>query len=197
MSQDGDIRALCSEGALEEAFNLIVTRYSERLYFHVRPMMESHEDADDLVQEIFIKIWAALPTFRWESQLFTWVYRIATNEALNFLRRKKVRSALNFISFSELGGKGKSGSDDDGRPLSSLPSMADPDPYFDGDAAERRLLSAIRTLPPKQRQVFCLRYFDELPYEEISSILGSTVGSLKASYHIASEKLRSILQKEF
>ena len=194
MTTDDDIRALCSEGRLEEAFSLIVSRYSEKLYFHIRPMVDRHEDADDLIQEIFIKIWAALPSFRWESQLFTWLWRIATNEALNRIRRNKVRSALSFIPFSSL--RSDEGGEEERDPA-TLPGVADTDPYFNGDAAERALLGAIRTLPPKQRQVFCLRYFDDLSYVEISEILGSSVGSLKASYHIASEKLRSILGQEF
>lgn len=173
-----DIRQWCRDGAYEQAFQAIVRRYSESLYWHVRPLMDSHEDTDDLLQEIFIKIWTALPAFRWESQLFTWLYRIATNEALNALRRKKVRAALQF------------------RSLSHVREIMDDDPYFDGTAAQNRLLKALRTLPAKQRAVFSMRYFEDLKYEEIAPILGTSVGSLKASYHIAAEKLKSLLASE-
>ncbi|MBR1406240.1 MAG: RNA polymerase sigma factor [Bacteroidales bacterium] len=161
----------------EDLFNQIVRDYSERIYWHVRRFVNSHEDADDLVQDIFIKIWAALPSFRGESQLFTWVYRIATNEALNFVRREKVRAALRFSSLD-----------------AEMERRIDADPYFNGSAAERELSKAVARLPEKQRLVFILRYYDELPYEEMSAILGTSAGALKASYHIAQEKIRAALQ---
>ena len=175
MTPEEVIRQHCERGAFEEAFNAIVRQYSERLFWHIRPLVDTHEDADDLMQDIFIKIWAALPTFRWESQLFTWLYRIATNEALNALRRKKVRAVLQF------------------RSLSSARDIEDDDPYFDGNAAQNRLLKALRTLPSRQRAVFTMRYFEDLKYEEIAPILGTSVGSLKASYHVAAEKLKTLL----
>ena len=160
----------------EKLFNQIVKDYSERLYWHVRNMVLSHEDADDLLQEIFIKIWAALPSFRGESQLFTWIYRIATNEALNFLSKKRVRATLNFESLG-----------------SYLADHVESDPYFNGDKAERELSKAIARLPQKQRLVFIMRYFEDLSYEDISSILGTSVGALKASYHLAYEKIKLYL----
>ena len=163
----------------ERLFNEIVKEYSERVYWHVRRFVNNHEDADDLVQEIFLKIWTALPSFRGEAQLFTWVYRIATNETLNWLRREKVRSALHFTSID-----------------TEMERRIDSDPFFDGDAADRALSKAVAKLPEKQRQVFVMRYYDELPYEEMSAVLGTSVGALKASYHIAQEKVRAALGKD-
>ena len=163
----------------ERLFNEIVRDYSERVYWHVRRFVNNHEDADDLVQEIFLKIWTALPSFRGDAQLFTWVYRIATNETLNWLRREKVRSALRFTSID-----------------SEMERRIDSDPFFDGDAADRALSKAVAKLPEKQRQVFVMRYYDELPYEEMSAVLGTSVGALKASYHIAQEKVRAALGKD-
>ena len=163
----------------ERLFNEIVKDYSERVYWHVRRFVNNHEDADDLVQEIFLKIWTALPSFRGDAQLFTWVYRIATNETLNWLRREKVRSALRFTTID-----------------AEMERRIDSDPFFDGDAADRALSKAVAKLPEKQRQVFVMRYYDELPYEEMSTILGTSVGALKASYHIAQEKVRAALGKD-
>ncbi len=164
---------------VERVFNEIVKDYSERVYWHVRRLVNCHEDADDLVQEIFLKIWTALPSFRGEAQLFTWVYRIATNETLNWLRREKVRAALRFSSVD-----------------AEMERRIDNDPYFDGDAADRALSKAVAKLPEKQRQVFILRYYDEIPYEDMSAILGTSVGALKASYHIAQEKVKTSLGKD-
>ena len=163
----------------ERLFNEIVRDFSERVYWHVRRFVNNHEDADDLVQEIFLKIWTALPSFRGDAQLFTWVYRIATNETLNWLRREKVRAALRFSSID-----------------AEMERRIDSDPFFDGDAADRALSKAVAKLPEKQRQVFIMRYYDELPYEEMSAVLGTSVGALKASYHIAQEKVRAALGKD-
>ena len=157
----------------EQVFNKIVKDYSERLYWHVRRMVGSHEDADDLLQEIFLKIWTALPSFRGEAQLYTWVWRIATNETLNHLRKEKVRAMLRFTSADNL-----------------LVQKVEADSYFNGTAAEREVAKAIARLPEKQRQVFIMRWWDELSYEEISNITGTSVGALKASYHIAQEKVK-------
>ena len=163
----------------ERLFNEIVKEYSERVYWHVRRFVNNHEDADDLVQEIFLKIWTALPSFRGEAQLFTWVYRIATNETLNWLRREKVRSALRFTTID-----------------TEMERRIDSDPFFDGDAADRALSKAVAKLPEKQRQVFILRYYDEMPYEQMSEVLDTSVGARKASYHIAQEKVRAALGKD-
>ena len=163
----------------ERLFNEIVKEYSERVYWHVRRFVNNHEDADDLVQEIFLKIWTALPSFRGEAQLFTWVYRIATNETLNWLRREKVRAALRFSSID-----------------TEMERRIDSDPFFDGDAADRALSKAVAKLPEKQRQVFILRYYDEMPSEQMSEVLDTSVGALKAAYHIAQEKVRAALGKD-
>ena len=161
----------------EQLFQEIVRDYSERVWWHVRRWVGSHEDADDLVQDIFLKIWNALPSFRGEAQLYTWVYRIATNEALNHLRREKVRAALRMSSLDD-----------------EMERRIEHDPYFNGDAAERALSKAVAKLPAKQRQVFILRYYDDMSYEDMSAILGTSQGALKASYHIAQEKVRAALE---
>jgi RNA polymerase sigma-70 factor (ECF subfamily) len=163
----------------EKIFNQIVRDYSERLWWHVRRFVNSHEDADDLLQEIFLKVWAALPSFRGESQLFTWVWRIATNETLNHLRKEKVRAALKFSSVD-----------------AEMERRIQADPYFKGTQAERELAKAVLKLPEKQRQVFIMRWWDDLSYEEMSAITGTSVGALKASYHIAQEKIRSLVSEQ-
>ena len=174
---DQEIIALWEAGQQERAFNEIVRNYSERLYWHVRRFVCSHEDTDDLLQEIFSKIWAALPSFRGEAQLFTWLYRIATNETLNYLRKQKVRASLRFQSLD-----------------AEMERRIDEDPYFNGTEAQRLLTKAIARLPEKQRIVFSLRYYEEMKYEDIAAITGTSVGALKASYHIAYEKLKAEFQ---
>ena len=176
---DEEIIGLYRSGQGEKAFKEIVAAYSERLYWHVRRFVCSHEDTDDLLQEIFIKIWSALPLFRGDSKLFTWLYRIATNETLNWLHKQKVRALLRFESID-----------------TELADKIDDDPYFNGDEAQRLLLKAIAKLPKKQKSVFCMRYFDDLSYEDISEIMGTSVGALKASYHFAAEKIRTELETE-
>ena len=158
---------------LEKVFNEIVETYSERLYWHVRRFTCSHEDTDDLLQDIFIKIWKALPSFRGEAQLYTWVWRIATNETLNHLRKERVRAALRMQSVD-----------------AEMERRIEADPFFNGTAAQRELAKGLAKLPEKQRQVFVMRWWDELSYEEISAITGTSVGALKASYHIAQEKIK-------
>ena len=160
----------------EEVFSQVVRDYKERIYWLVRRFVNNHEDADDLVQEIFLKIWQALPSFRGEASLYTWVYSIATHETLNHLRREKVRAALRFSSLDD-----------------EMERRIDTDPWFNGTEAERKLAKAVARLPEKQRQVFILRYYDEMPYEEMSQVLGTSVGALKASYHIAQEKVKKEL----
>lgn len=169
---DIEISALIRDGQVEEAFNEIVRSYSERLYWHVRGFVCSHEDTDDLLQEIFIKVWSSIREFRGESRIYTWIYRIATNEALNHLQKMKVRSALRFEKISE-----------------ELTGRIDSDPYFNGDEVERQLSKAVQHLPEKQKTVFMMRYFEDISYEDISEILGTSVGALKASYHFAKEKI--------
>lgn len=178
MMDDKEILDLYTSGQRERAFREIVESYSERLYWHVRRFLCSHEDTDDLLQEIFLKIWTALPSFRAESQLYTWIYRIATNETLNFLNKQKVRAALRFESLSD-----------------KLVDRIDEDPWFNGDQLKRNLMKAVQKLPEKQRLVFIMRWFEDLSYEDISEILGTSVGALKASYHFAAEKIKAELKK--
>lgn len=175
---DKEILELYKAGEREKAFGEIVESYSERLYWHVRRFLCSHEDTDDLLQEIFIKIWSSLPSFRWDSSLYTWIYRIATNESLNFLQKQKIRAALRFESMS-----------------SKLEEKIDEDNGVDGNEAQKALMKAVQRLPAKQRTVFIMRWFDDLSYEDISEILGTSVGALKASYHFASEKIKTELEK--
>lgn len=175
---DKEIMNLFNAGEREKAFKEIVDSYSERLYWHVRRFLCSHEDTDDLLQEIFMKIWSALPSFRGDSQLYTWIYRIATNEALNFLGKQKVRAALQFESLT-----------------SKMEDKIDEDPWFNGDQMQRDLMKAIQKLPRKQRTVFTMRWFEDMSYEDISEILGTSVGALKASYHFAVEKIKAELKK--
>ena len=177
-----DILRTYREGDTRRAFEEIVRAYKERLYWHVRSLVGSHEDTDDILQEIFIKIWAALPSFRGDAQLFTWIYRIATNEALNFLKKQRLRSIFS-----------SSGSEDDGMQLAD---RLQADPYFDGTEAQRLLCVAISKLPPKQRAVFVMRYQDEMKYEDIAEITGTSVSALKASYHFAYEKVKDFLTKK-
>lgn len=177
---DNEILTLYREGDPQGAFSLIVSLYSERLYWYVRGMGLSHEDTDDLLQEIFVKVWGSLPSFRGESKLFTWLYRIATNEVLNFKRYNSVRSSIR-SSLTPIGDEAE--------------GKVDEDPYFDGDEAQRVLLRAISTLPERQRAVFTMRYYDELKYEDIAEILDVSVGSLKASYHIAYGKVKKYLEE--
>lgn len=173
---DQEIQVLIKGGDLRGAFNAIVEKYSERLYWHVRRFALSHEDTDDLLQDIFMKAWNALQGFRGESAVFTWLWRIATNTALNYVAKAKIRTVLSLSSYEDQADR-----------------IIDRDPWFDCDEAERKLSKAIARLPAKQRTVFCLKYYEDLTYEEISEITGTSVGALKASYHFASEKIKEHL----
>lgn len=175
---DHEIIQLFKDGQQDKAFNGIVGSYGERLYWHVRHFVCSHEDTDDLLQDIFLKVWNSLPGFRGESSLYTWLYRIATNETLNYLRKQRIRSVLQFESLT-----------------SEMDRRIDEDPFFDGDSLQRELSKAVAKLPDKQRTVFIMRYFEDTSYEDISEILGTSVGALKASYHFAVEKVKAELKK--
>ncbi|MDO8991944.1 RNA polymerase sigma factor [Daejeonella sp.] len=165
------------ESTRNEAFNLLLKKYQQKIYWHIRRLVIDHDDTDDLVQDVFIKVWKNLANFRSDSQLFTWIYRIATNESITFLNRKKLRNSVSL---------------DDSNGLDLAETLAD-SPYFDGDKAQMELQKALLTLPEKQRLVFNMKYFDDLKYEEISEILGTSVGALKASFHIAVKKIEQIL----
>jgi len=160
----------------EAAFTDLIKKYQERLYWHIRRMVVSHEDANDLLQNVLIRVWNALEKFREESQLYTWLYRIATNECLSFLeqQKKKVTLAL---------------SDDE----NGMERQLKADTHFDANQLEWKLQLAIQQLPEKQRLVFSLRYFDEMPYEKMSKVLDTSEGALKASYHHAAKKIERFL----
>jgi RNA polymerase sigma-70 factor (ECF subfamily) len=160
-----------------QGFTLMVDTYGKRLYGHIRKMVLTHEDADDVLQNTLIKAWLHVEKFRGEAQLFTWLYRIATNECLTFMANTKRLQNLSLGDAGEL--------------LNSL--AAKDSSYFNADEAQLKLQQAILTLPEKQRLVFNMRYFDELPYEQISGMLGTSVGALKASYHIAAEKIERLI----
>lgn len=177
MMNDGHIINHCEKGEYELAFNCIIETYSERLYWHVRRFLCSHEDTNDLLQDIFLKIWSALPSFRGDSQPYTWIYRIATNMTLNQLRKIRRENAISLEDVGEL-----------------LATRVDDDPYFNGNAMQRELYKAIQRLPEKQRLVFNMRYFDDMKYEDISGITGTSVGALKASYHHAYTKIKDTLE---
>lgn len=159
------------------AFGEVVKAYSEQLYWQIRRMVLSHDDANDLLQNTFIKAWSNLNYFRGEAKLSTWLYRIALNESLNFLNKQRAQNQLSI-------------DDEEAMALNKLES----DPYFDGDHTQLLFEKAIQTLPEKQRMVFNLKYFQEMKYEEISEILGTSVGALKASYHHAVKKNRRIFK---
>lgn len=155
-----------------KAFGMVVRRYSEQLYWQIRRIVLTHEDADDVLQNVFMKAWSNLSGFRHDSKLSTWLYRIAVNESLDFIRRQKNVSAI-------------SADADETGVMNSLLA----DKYFDGDEAEAMLQQAIARLPDVQRTVFNLRYYDEMKYSEMSKVLNASEGSLKASYHIAVKKI--------
>ena len=162
------------------AFNELVNRYQERLYWHIRRIVIDHDDADDVLQNTFIKAFKNLDRFREDSQLFTWLYRIATNESLTFLKKKKKNI---FVSMDEVSHQ--------------LSNTLEADPELSGDAIQLKLQQAILTLPTKQRLVFNMKYFDELKYDEIAEVTGTSVGALKASYHHAVKKIEAFIKQQF
>jgi RNA polymerase sigma-70 factor (ECF subfamily) len=159
-------------GALEK----LIARYQQRLYWHIRKIVIDHDDADDVLQNTFIKTWKALAGFKGESRLYTWIYRIATNEALTFLRQKKRMNTSSIHPIEH-----------------ELSRNLESDVYFRGDEIQLRLQQAILSLPEKQRLVFNMRYYDEMPYETMAEVLETSVGALKASYHIAAKKIEQML----
>lgn len=160
----------------EKAFTAIIKKYQEKLYWHVRRMVVEHEDANDVLQNVFIRVWNGLENFRADSQLYTWLYRIATNECLSYLEQQKKKSTLS-LSDMESGLSNK--------------ILADKD--FDPNKLEWKLQLAMHQLPEKQRIVFSLRYYDEMPYEEMSRVLDTSEGALKASYHHAVKKIEDYI----
>lgn len=161
----------------EKAFTAIIRKYQEKLYWHIRRLVVEHEDANDVLQNVFIKVWKGLENFREDSQLYTWLYRIATNEALTFLEQQKKRSTVS-LEDSEGG----------------LSEKVKAEANFDANKLEWRLQMAIQQLPEKQRVVFNLRYYEEMPYQEMSRILDTSEGALKASYHHAAKKIEEFIK---
>jgi RNA polymerase sigma-70 factor, ECF subfamily len=161
----------------ELAFRHLISKYKERLYWHIRKIVLNHDDTDDVLQNTFIKIWNGIDAFRAESSLFTWLYRIATNESITFLNQRKRKSMTSL-------------NDENQYLIDNLES----DTYFDGDEWQMLLQKAIATLPEKQRLVFNMKYFEEIKYEDMSQILETSVGALKASYHHAVKKVEEYVK---
>lgn len=171
---------LQDESTQRRGFEMIVAQYSEQLYWQIRRMVLSHEDANDLLQNTFIKAWTSIDYFRAEAKLSTWLYRIALNECLTFLNKQRATSMVSL---------------DD--PEADAVQKLEGDPYFSSDRAEMALQKALLTLPEKQRMVFNLKYYQEMKYEEMSDIFGTSVGALKASYHHAVKKIEKFLEEVY
>ncbi|GHU60743.1 DNA-directed RNA polymerase sigma-70 factor [Bacteroidia bacterium] len=167
------------KGKSDEAFRLLVTKYKERLYWHIRKIVLSHDDADDVLQNTFIKIWLGLKEFRYEAKLFTWMYRIATNEALNFLSEKRRKVYGNSVELDVI-----------------LENTLESDAYFDGDKIQIQLQKAILQLSERQRLIFNMKYFEDMKYEEMAEVLQVAVGTLKATYHNAVAKIEKAVNNE-
>jgi RNA polymerase sigma-70 factor (ECF subfamily) len=161
----------------EKAFTYLIKKYQEKLYWHLRRMVVDHDDANDVLQNVMIRVWNGLENFREDSQLYTWLYRVATNECLTFLEQQKKRSS---VSLSDV--------------ESGLENKIKADQNFDGNKLEWKLQLGIQQLPEKQRIVFQLRYYDEMPYEEMSRVLETSEGALKASYHHAVKKIEEYIK---
>ena len=180
MDKDQEIIKLVKESQLEEGFRLLVSEYHQKIYWQVRRMVLIHEDADDVTQNIFIKIYQYLGDFRNEAKLSSWIYRIAYNESINFIhkRAKEIHQSVEDYTYF-------------------LADHLEEDHYFNGDEAEIILQKAIAKLPEKQRIIFMMKYYDELKYEEISMILETSVGALKASYHHAVKKIEQFITNSY
>ena len=172
------LRQLREPKTAQSAFAVLVKEYTEPLYWHLRRMVLDHDDANDLLQNTFIKAWTNIDGFQGNSKISTWLYRIATNEALTFLNRQ---NATDFVSLDN----------EEGTAVN-----LEADEYFDDDELQQRFQEALQTLPPKQRMVFNMKYFDEMKYEDMSEVLGTSVGALKASYHVAVQKIAAFFQDD-
>ena len=174
---DKELLEQFNNGNADYAFNLIVRKYQQKIYAHVRHLVVDHDDADDLTQTTFIKAWKALGNFRADAQLYTWLYRIATNECYTVLKNKRKRF---FIPIHDV--------------EAELTEKLEHEPSLKANELELKLQKALLSLPEKQRVVFTLRYYDEMKYEDMSAVLGTSVGALKASYHHAAQKIEKFLQ---
>jgi len=178
LEDDNLVAQLRTPGQCRDAFNRVIRIYSQPLYLTIRRMVQSHDDASDLLQNTFIKAWQSLENFRGDAKLSTWLYKIAVNESLSFLAKERKRMHISI---------------DDQE--AALINTIEADSNFDGDKAQRLLRKAIASLPEKQRLVFNMKYFDEMKYEEISAILGTSIGALKTSYHLAVKKIENFVEK--
>lgn len=169
------LKRLKDPGTKRRAFEEVVRGYSRQLYWQIHYMLHNHEDTDDVLQNTFAKAWKGVDSFKGDSEILTWLYRIAYNESITFLKHKKQMVSI------------------DSEECNVEASFV-ADEYFDGDETEKLLMQAVSTLPAKQRQVFCMRYFEDKKYEEISSLVGTSIGALKASYHIAIEKIENFIK---
>jgi RNA polymerase sigma-70 factor, ECF subfamily len=170
---------LRDENQRRKGFSLLVKDYSESLYWQIRKMVLSHDDANDVLQNAFLKAWVNLDQFRGEAKISTWLYRIAINETYTFLNKERQKNQSSMTDLEDVMVQNLQG-----------------DSYFDGDAAEVKLQKAVLALPDKQRLVFNMKYYNEMKYEEISDILGTSVGALKASYHYAVQKIEAFMALE-
>lgn len=175
MLDDQDILDLLKEDATA-AFNMLFVRYNKKIYWHARRMVIDHADADDVTQNVFIRIWNGIPSYRGDSLLSSWIYRITVNETINYLKKKKLKAAISFTDYEEI-----------------LENKLEDSSQYCGNEIELKFQKALLILPIKQKQVFLLRYYDNMPYERMSEILGTSVGALKASYHHASQKIEKYL----
>lgn len=171
------LKDLQSDQNKEAAFRVLVSQYKERLYWHIRTIVIDHEDTDDIVQNTFIKVFRNISSFKGESKIYTWMYRIATNEALNYLKKKSKRTKVSMEVIKE-------------NSILHLES----DIYFDGDEIQIKLHKAISRLPHKQQLIFNMKYFNDITFEDLSEILDTSVGGLKSSYHIAVKKIKAYIE---
>jgi len=176
------IELIKNKNTIDKGFNLLLDKYQKQLYWNIRRIVIAHNDADDVLQNTCIKIWKGLDNFRAESSLFTWLYRISVNESLQYIKQNKKHRIF--------------GNNSNDSEQNLLLEKLESDVFFDGDAIERTLQKAIIELPKKQRLVFNMKYYEHLKYEEISEILGTSVGALKASYHLAVKKIERFIKND-
>jgi RNA polymerase sigma-70 factor (ECF subfamily) len=178
IAEENLVKELQHKETQAKAFEVLINTYKERLYWHIRRIVLDHDDADDVLQNTFIKAYRNIEKFKGDSKLYSWMYRIGTNEALTFLKTKARKLGVSNNELQE-----------------HIANNLEADVYFDGDAIQLKLQKAIATLPEKQKLVFTMKYYKELKYEEISEILETSVGGLKASYHLAVKKIETYLHK--
>lgn len=171
------ISRLRDPSTVRKAFGEVIERFTEPLYWQIRRMVQDHEDANDLLQNTFLKAWSSIENFRGEARLSTWLYKIAVNEAITHLGRERKRASISLDEQAD-----------------TLAAAIEADTYVDGDELAKKLRQAVTSLPEKQRLVFNMKYYDDMKYEEMSSILGTTVGALKASYHLAVKKIENFFK---